>query len=361
MSTAATRNQEAQRRLSLAELKALARGNWAFIFQDLAPELGPAIEARGHHVACPVHGGTDGFRLFKDYNESGGGICNTCGAQANGFAMLVWVKGYTFRDAVREVAQWLRNESVSPTVSNRPPPPPPAPKTDPAKARAIIYRLWNGTKRITGTPAERYLVERGIWSSNIPSTLRFHPSLRYYDVKEKKHLGNFPGLIAPVRDPEGELIALHRIFLTPEGKKAPVPEVKKMTPCVKPPQGAAIKLFPPGSTLGVGEGIETMLAVHAITRMPVWSAIAAPLLEQLVVPKFVKRVVIWADSDVSGRGQKAAEVLSERLKAEGKTVEIQVPPQVIPEGEKGLDWLDVLLKFGIEGFPEHWRIWKPAA
>ncbi|EEF26797.1 conserved hypothetical protein [Ricinus communis] len=27
--------------------------------------------------------------------------------------------------------------------------------------------------------------------------------------------------------------------------------------------------------------------------------------------------------------------------------------------EKGVDWLDVLLKQGLEGFPAHWRRWSP--
>lgn len=348
-------------RLTLAELKAQARGSWAFIFQDLASELGPAMESRGHHTACPVHGGNDGFRLFKDYNDTGGGICNSCGPQANGFAMLAFVKGYQFRDAVREVAQWLRKEEVEQSASLRPPPPPPTPKMDPEKVREMLRKIWTTTLPVAGSIGERYLVKRGIWTANIPSILRFHPALRFYDPKEKKFYGTFPALVAPIRDPKGEIIALHRYFLTYEGEKALVPEVKKMTSCVRPPQGSAIRLFPAGKVLGVGEGVETMLAVHAITRMSVWSAVAAPLLEQLVIPPQVEHVVIWGDLDKSKRGHQAAKALSDRLIAEGKTVEIQIPPFPIPQGKKGLDWLDVLLMYGVEGFPEHWRVWRPAA
>lgn len=348
-------------RLTLAELKALARGNWAYIFEDLASELGPAMEARGHHVACPVHGGSDGFRLFKDYNETGGGICNSCGPQANGFAMLAFVKGYQFRDAVREVAQWLRNEEVEQTASLRSPPPPPAPKMDPEKVRQMIRRIWTKTLPIKGSIGERYLAQRGIWRSSIPSVLRFHPALRYYDTKERKFYGNFPALVAPVRDPKGQIIALHRYYLTHEGSKAPVPQPKKMTSCIRPPQGSAIRLFSASKVLGVGEGVETMLAVHAITRMPVWSAVAAPLLEQVDIPSHVEHVVIWADKDRSERGTQAAKVLSERLVTEGKSVEIQVPPQSIPDKAKSVDWLDVFLEYGAEGFPAQWRVWRPAA
>jgi phage/plasmid primase-like uncharacterized protein len=308
-----------------------------------------------------VHGGSDGFRLFADYPDTGGGICNTCGPQSNGLAMLVFVKGYSYRDAVREVAQWLRKEEAEQTASTRPPPPPPAPKHDPDKAREIIRRIWTTTLPITRSAGERYLVDRGIWSTNVPPTLRFHPNLRYYSVKEKKFYGYFPALVAPIRSPKGEIIALHRIFLTREGKKAQVPEQKKMTSCIHSPNGGAIRLFPAGKVLGVGEGIETMLAVRAITRMPVWSAVNATLLEHIAIPPWVEHLVIWADKDKGERGQEAAEALAKRAIAEGKTVEIQIPPQRIPDGSKSLDWLDVLLMFGVEGFPEQWRIWKPAA
>jgi hypothetical protein len=38
-----------------------------------------------------------------------------------------------------------------------------------------------------------------------------------------------------------------------------------------------------------------------------------------------------------------------------------MPEGPIPEGKKGVDWLDVLTTKGIPGFPEKWRIWKEHA
>jgi putative DNA primase/helicase len=111
--------------------------------------------------------------------------------------------------------------------------------------------------------------------------------------------------------------------------------------------------------LGVAEGIETALAAHAISRMPVWSCVSAPLLELVDIPEYVKFVVIWADLDVSNRGLIAAEKLADRLEAMGKKVEICLPYGPIPEGVKGVDWLDVLLAQGVNGFPARWRRWRP--
>lgn len=62
-------------------------------------------ERKGKHVPCPVHGGRDGFRIFPDVAETGGGICNTCGSFANGFAPLMWINGWEFGRAIREVAE----------------------------------------------------------------------------------------------------------------------------------------------------------------------------------------------------------------------------------------------------------------
>lgn len=41
-------------------------GNWDAVLAGLAPELAAALSRKGRHVPCPVHGGRDGFRLFRD-------------------------------------------------------------------------------------------------------------------------------------------------------------------------------------------------------------------------------------------------------------------------------------------------------
>jgi phage/plasmid primase-like uncharacterized protein len=331
-----------------------AEGKWSYIFADLAGELSEAMDKAGHHVACPVHGGADGFRLFKDYHLTGGGYCNTCGPQANGFALLAWLKGYAFKDAVREVAQWIRGDNAMPTPVKRAPIAAPKPE-DFSKAREYISKVWAASKPIKGTAGELYLDKRGIFPENIPSSLRFHPGLKYLHGKEKVDMGTFPCLLAPIKDKNGLILSVHRIFLTPEGDKAPVPDPKKMMPKCGYLGGAAIRLYAPGEVLGVSEGIETGLAARAISRMPVWPCVSAKLMELVDIPDCVRHLVIWADLDVSGTGLKSATVLAERARALGKTAEICLPSGPIPEGEKGIDWLDVLLTQGIEGFPEHWR------
>ncbi|MDO8827801.1 MAG: primase-helicase zinc-binding domain-containing protein [Methylophaga sp.] len=79
-------------------VKNAVRGSWLSVLDSLAPELERAISKPGRHIGCPVHGGKDGFKLFRDADISGGGICNSCGAKPDGFSLLMWLRGWRFPD-----------------------------------------------------------------------------------------------------------------------------------------------------------------------------------------------------------------------------------------------------------------------
>jgi len=52
--------------IEACDVRQLAAGRWLDIHELLAPALTLALRRPGRHVPCPVHGGTDGFRLFRD-------------------------------------------------------------------------------------------------------------------------------------------------------------------------------------------------------------------------------------------------------------------------------------------------------
>ena len=89
------------------ELKLLAAGRWASIVTSLAPHLGQAVERTPNHVPCPVHGGIDGFRLFRDFDATGGGVCNTCGIHHDGYTLLMWANGWDFLTTHRAIHDML--------------------------------------------------------------------------------------------------------------------------------------------------------------------------------------------------------------------------------------------------------------
>lgn len=94
------------------ELKQQASYRWLDLINHLAPQANEAIGKLGRHVACPVHGGSDGFRLFKDADQTGGGICNTCGSFSDGFALLQWLNDWSFSEALQAVSNYLTNNTA---------------------------------------------------------------------------------------------------------------------------------------------------------------------------------------------------------------------------------------------------------
>jgi hypothetical protein len=168
-------------------------------------------------------------------------------------------------------------------------------------------------------------------------------------------------MVAVVRGPDGKAVSLHRTWLTPDGRKAPLAQPRREVarPSYFSTHGAAIRLGMPGEVLGVAEGIETALSAQQACGFAVWSTLNATLMAQLVVPQEVRTVVIFADKDrtVNGKhaGQSAASSLAQRLVSEGRDVLICIPPDSIDEGSKGIDWNDVLMRHGPQGFPGYLR------
>ncbi len=100
--------------------------------------------------------------------------------------------------------------------------------------------------------------------------------------------------------------------------------------------GGAVRLAPAGERLMVGEGIETTMAAMTATGQPAWAALSTSGLIALAVPPTARTVVILADHDVSGAGERAARAAAARWLAEGRRVRIAIPPTI------GTDMADVL-------------------
>lgn len=349
------------------ELAQMCSGRWNEILPAVAPAIAEALARAPFHVACPVHAGktSKNFRMFEDWAITGGCVCNTCGPRRDGFSTIAFVNQYSRKEAVRDVAKYFDGIQLNPEYKPKVIPVQAVPKKDPVKSFNKMVQAIKDSKDIRGTPGQKYLEKRGIWASNISLTCRFHPGMEYYDAEEKRSYGQWPCILMPMRDINRKVVAVHRIFITSEGEKAPVPDVKKLMSVPDSMRGAAIKLHSVESLegdviLGVGEGVETMLAVYAVTGMPVWSTFSTGLMYSLVVPKNVKRVVIWADKDVSKGGETAALALRDRLIADGFEVDVIFPDMEIEEGAKSVDWLDVLNKQGAKGFPARYLRRKAA-
>ncbi|WAK04400.1 DUF7146 domain-containing protein [Methylobacter sp. YRD-M1] len=332
-----------------------ARGVWLSVLDSLAPELEKAISKPGRHVGCPVHGGKDGFKLFRNADIYGGGICNTCGPYADGFSLLMWLRSWSFPEALSAVADvlGLSCDSYQKPILDRQPAmiAPSRSASDDEKIKRSLRTLWRESKSLhhpDAEPVRLYLESRGLdgWLSDWP-TLRFHPRLQYRD-EDNRIIGYFPAMLALVEKGD-QAITIHRTFLTRDGRKAPVDSPKKMMsiPSDRSIMGAAVRLGRPGRVLNVTEGIETALAVIEATGMVTWPLISSTFMQGFEIPAGVEKLIIWNDLDRPHRktgiqaGSEAASKLAERAIAEGVEPVIREPKGPLPTDAKSIDWLDV--------------------
>lgn len=334
--------------LNFNDVRPIAQGQWLSIIENVAPSLAEAVQRFPKHVSCPIHGGKDGFRFYKDAEQSGGGVCNTCGAFSDGFSLICWANGWQLPDALKAVANYLgldeHNIHEVKPIKKRSTPILSAdndPKTIERKRNQLnaVKQALVALDDPQAKPVIDYFINRGLAESclDMPCDVFFHPALSYWE--DGKGHGQHPAMVALIRSCEGKPISYHRTYLTHDGHKANVPTVKKMMPPALPgaTKGAAIQLYPVGDELILAEGIETALALHLSLNKPCWACISAGGLEAVQLPTSIKRVIIGADNDQSGVGQQAAQTLAKRLLNEIKGIQVKI---IIPE-HAGMDWLDV--------------------
>jgi putative DNA primase/helicase len=94
--------------------------------------------------------------------------------------------------------------------------------------------------------------------------------------------------------------------------------------------GGAIRLPAPQSDrwLIVAEGVETTLSVMQACELPGWAALSAGGVEHLILPPEARMVLIVADHDANGTGERAASQAAQRWLYEGRRVRIVLPPVI---------------------------------
>lgn len=335
-------------RYSFNDIQAAAQGQWHFILTSVGI---PASSLTNKHQPCPLCGGKDRYR-FDDKNGTGSYFCNGCGA-GNGFQFVQrFLSLAKFAHAVKLVARLLNMGDTAnpmPTPPKREFTPPPPPKDEINR----IMRVWNMGTPIHNTLAESYLRKRGI--SRIPQTseLRYCSQLSYWhkdDNGEFHNLGKYGALIGLMRDTQGEVTGLQRIYLQGDQKAQILdPETgerldcrKQMTRISGGSTGTAVQLMPIGENgvLCVAEGIETALAAHEMfSGVCVWATVNAGNMERFKLPENVKTLLIAGDNDTAGR--KAEKALRELAIKKGIKVRTWLSS---PTEKQGFDILDELFR-----------------
>lgn len=243
---------------------------------------------------------------------------------------------------------------------------------DSTESRGNILRVWRESVPLNNgipNPLFKYLKRRavllGLGVLLEGDNIRFHRELPYYEENDDGGLsliGNFPAMIAAIRDLDGKIITLHRTYLTNRGTKAKVECPRKMMPVPGDVTvtGSAIQLggHPENGVLGVAEGFETAASPLKVYGIPTWSCVSGSILGFFDPPEGVHTLIGWEDKDHSLAGEVAMTALKDRMAEKGVRF-IRVPiRRKIPSGHKSIDWNDVLVKEGMLGMPAYHQLMK---
>ena len=295
-------------------LRERAHGRW----RDILSRLGvDAKFLKNKHGPCPVCDGDDRFR-WDNKDGTGSFFCSHCNP-GDGFTLLQNLHGWDFHTTAVEVEKVIGDAKVQKV------------KDGPSDADMLEWRRSLYRASVPMQPddlAGRYLASRDVLPDHIPPDLRFVSECRATDGVLR------PAMIAVVRSVNGEVVNLHRTFLSEAGK-ADMPDPRAVMPGGLP-DGCAVRLWPCNKVLGIAEGIETALWAMKLFKVPVWSAINANRLATFIAPEGVERLLVFGDNDPKFGGQAAAYQCAHRnaCRKGGPTTEVHVPDVV------GTDWAD---------------------
>jgi hypothetical protein len=284
---------------------------------------------------CPFHREkTPSFYVVEDKSFF---HCFGCGAHGDAIAFLMRIGNVDFLAAVAELAGGrgaavvdssapsapigsIRFTSFAAIRARRE-----AQRDKDARNRRLALRLWQDAGPARGTLVETYLRRRGVGLPAAP-VLRFAPHCWNREAGRE-----LPAMLARVDDVNGEFVAVHRTYLTADGRKAALRNPKMS---LGPVRAGAVQLAPAGPVLAVAEGIEDALSATIAWEIPAWSAVAKGGFNSLPLPPDVREAVIVADYDANGGGELAARRAGERWAAEGRRVRLWRSPRVGEDANK---------------------------
>lgn len=365
-------------------------GGWLVVIGLMTHTFNTALVNVGKNVDCPFpdrhskSGGQNGFRFSEKADYEGRAICSCMqkgGISPVDLLLMDGLAGGDFVKAMREIKKALKpNSTYKPSV--RQAVKPVVRSTRVLTANQVKWRKKKLTQIAQGLvtldhpsahPGREYFRKRGIPLSSLPTDVRFHPALEYYEdvavagqkEMQRKLIGTFPAIVSAFRNAKGRVVNLHKIYITEAGEKlGGVSKVKKIDSPLPGFGGSsiAVKIVPGCRTLHVTEGVEKAWSIHLATGESAIAAYSCGALKTMFVDRSkYDRVIVWSDHDLArpekgrdvGDGQFFAWELFKKLSGEGFAVGFMMPVLVIPEGKsKGLDWEDVIVRNNVLSVPQ---------
>ena len=176
------------------------------------------------------------------------------------------------------------------------------------KAKEVAKALvtWDQCMDVIGTAGQAYLRLRGI-DQSLPTSLRFHPKLPYWETNDDGKpvlVSHHPALVCMVQRADGSFCGIQRIYLAEGGMgKAAVRSPKKARGDIL---GGAVRCCDDedirNGEVGITEGIENALSIPVLyDTKPAWAAVSAAGVAGIILPEWITHPTFYPDNDPAQR------------------------------------------------------------
>lgn len=188
-------------------------------------------------------------------------------------------------------------------------------------------RLWQSATTITGSPAARYLAQRGLMLAS--NQLRY---LSRTPLGPRRAVQFLPAMLAAVTTDIG-MIAVHRTFL--ERGSARLASFERPKRALGSLGVGAVRLAPAvQGRLGLAEGIESALSAMQLFGIPCWATLGNERFGLVSIPESVRELFLFIDNDAGGA--LAEERAVKAYAAPNRVIHSRAP------ASPGFDWNDEL-------------------
>ena len=270
---------------------------------------------------CPFHAEKTPSFIVDD--SRGFYHCFGCTAHGDLIEWVIQSRGMAFAEAVAELLTGVDLErpvqigQLTAKVS-----------ADAVRRLQAAAKIWETGRPIGGTVAEVYLRDtRGLLLPRVPGVLRYCPALYCSAVSTET-----PALLARLDAGRGFMTAIQAIHLDVTTGDAVRDQGRRVKRTHGPMNDGAVRLASPRAVLALAGSVEDALSVTEMFGLPCWASCGEGRFGAVTIPSGVERVIIFADSDQSGRALAAKG--AKALAAPGRRVDISFP-------REGKDWNDV--------------------
>lgn len=213
-----------------------------------------------------------------------------------------------------------------------------------AKRAAKVAEIVAGAEDAAGTRVETYLRRRGITATPLPPSIRFL-------ANAYNHYG---ALVALATDTQGQVHGLQLIYLTEDGRKAPLKVQKRTNKAHDGWSDVAAVRFPGTAPVVLCEGVETALSVWQATGQESWACLGISNIARAPLPDGAPVIIARDGDEPNSKADQQLRQAVTLLRARGHEVTVAEPPP-------GQDFNDVLQSDGEDAVRMLIAATRPAA